>query len=91
MPFLFPFGPAEDGPTLLLFDARGLLSVIHRGPASAEDVLWDLENLLREPPKGALRGAWGGRWFHGMQRDLGGLERSWRALGANDWADRLAR
>ncbi|MEZ5976037.1 MAG: hypothetical protein R3E96_14715 [Planctomycetota bacterium] len=66
--------------------------MIHRGPASAEDVLWDLENLLRElPPKAPCAAPGVVEWFHGMQRDLGGLERSWRALGANDWADRLAR
>jgi hypothetical protein len=62
-------------PTSLLVDRRGWLQVIYLGPVTPDQLQQDVARYGLEPPPGSQRGAWPGRWFFGVPRDLEDLAR----------------
>lgn len=62
-------------PTSLLVDRRGWVQVIYLGPVTPDRLRADVTRYGLQPPPGAQRGAWPGRWFFGVPRDLEDLAR----------------
>lgn len=82
-------------PTSMLIDARGELQVIYLGPVTVSQLAADAEMFGRDPPPLHRRGAFAGRWFYGIPRDLLALSRELKERGYRDegvfyvMADRL--
>ncbi|MBI4879214.1 MAG: ASPIC/UnbV domain-containing protein [Planctomycetes bacterium] len=65
--------PADVVPASFLVDCDLRLQIVYLGPVAPDQLLADAERYGKNPPPGAERGAFPGRWFSGMPRDLRGL------------------
>ncbi len=78
--------PTDGLPVSFLVDRDGRLQIVYLGPIAPDQLLADAKRYGEKPPLGSERGAFPGRWFSGMPRDLRGLAASCRARNLEEQA-----
>ncbi len=68
-------------PMTLLVDPQGALQALYLGPVDLNQVLADQRTLITEPVQASRRGAFPGRWYYRIERDLPALAEELRRRG----------